>query len=76
MTDFEILQTPCLVYGEDGLYNELHLRVCPDSEQEAVDTWSRYLSVSVYGAGTSCIQISAYGLVLNFTKHKFKNLTP
>ncbi|MBR5515607.1 MAG: S-layer homology domain-containing protein [Clostridia bacterium] len=45
-----------------------------DTEQGAVDTWSRYISVSVYGAGTSCDQVSAYGLELNFTTHKIKNL--
>ncbi|MBE6573422.1 MAG: hypothetical protein E7652_03410 [Ruminococcaceae bacterium] len=45
-----------------------------DSEQNGIETWSRYFAVSVYGAGTSCDQISAYGLILNFTKHHFKNL--
>lgn len=36
MTDFEILQTPCLIAADDGLYNELHLIVCPKQEQESV----------------------------------------
>jgi len=45
-----------------------------DAEQNGLETWSRYFATSVYGAGTSCDQISAYGIVLNFTKHRFKNL--